>query len=79
MVREFYSNLASHVLKKVRVCEVLVDFSAHAINRYYNLDLVPSEPFDRLHAQPDYSKVIRVLTNGQGQWKINSEGHAVHF
>ena len=22
---------------------------------------------------------IKVLTNGQGEWKINSEGHAVHF
>ena len=48
-------------------------------HQYYNLDPVPSEPFDRLHAQPDYSEVIRVLTNGQGQWKLNSKGHAVHF
>ena len=79
VVREFYANLASHVLKKVRVRGVLVDFSAKSINQYYNLDPVPSEPFDRLHAQPDYSEVIRVLTNGQGQWKLNSEGHAVHF
>ena len=79
MIREFYSNLASHVLKKVRVRGVLVDFNAQSINRYYNLDLVPSEPFDRLYAQLDYFEVIRVLTNGQGQWKINSEGHAVHF
>ena len=79
VVQEFYANLTSHVLKKVRVRRVLVDFSAQSINRYYNLDLVPSEPFDRLHAQPDYVEVIRVLTNGQGQWKINSEGHAVHF
>ena len=49
VVREFYTNLASHVLKKVRVREVLVDFSAKSINQYYNLDPVPSEPFDRLH------------------------------
>ena len=28
VVREFYANLASHVVKKVRVCGVLVDFSA---------------------------------------------------
>ena len=58
---------------------VLVDFDAKSINQYYNLDLVPYEPFDRLYAQPDYSVVIRVLTNGQGQWKLNSEGHAIHF
>ena len=50
VVREFYANLTSHVLKKVRVGGVLVDFSAKSINQYYNLDSVPSEPFDRLHA-----------------------------
>ena len=73
VVQEFYANLASHVFKKVRVHGVLVNFNAQSINRYYNLDPVPSEPFDRLHAQPDYSEVIRVLTNGQGQWKLNSD------
>ena len=79
VVREYYSNLASHVLKKVRVGGVLVDFNAKSINQYYNLNPVPSEPFDRLYAQADYSAVIKVLTNGQGQWKLNSEGHAIHF
>ena len=24
-------------------------------------------------------EVLRLLTNGQGEWKINSEGHAIHF
>ena len=72
VVREFYANLASHVLKKVRVHDLLVDFNAKSINKYYYLDLVPSKPFDRLHAQPNYSEVIRVLTNEQGQWKLNS-------
>ena len=37
VVQEFYANLTSHVLKRVRVCRVLVDFSAKSINRYYNL------------------------------------------
>ena len=40
VVREFYANFAFHVLNKVRVCEVLVDFSAKSINRYYNLEPV---------------------------------------
>ena len=79
VVREFYSNLASHVVKKVRVRGVLVDFSAESINHYYNLDHVSSEPFDRLYERPDYPEVIWVLTNGRGEWKLNSEGHAVHF
>ena len=79
VVREFYANLASHVLKKVRVRGILVDFSAESINSYYSLDHVPSEPFDRLYEHPDFPEVIRVLTNGRGEWKVNNEGHAVHF
>ena len=79
VVREFYANLASHFLKKVRVRGILVDFNAESINSYYSLDHVPSEPFDRLYEHPDYPEVIRVLTNGRGEWKINNEGHAVHF
>ena len=79
VVREFYANLAAHVLKKVWVRGILVDFSAESINSFYSLDHVPSEPFNRLYEHPDYSEVIRVLTNGRGEWKINSAGHAVHF
>ena len=56
-----------------------VDFSAESINQFYNLNSVPPEPFDWLYEQPDYLEVIRVLTNGRGEWKLNSEGHAVHF
>ena len=79
VVREFYANLASHVVKKVRVRGVLVDFRAESINHFYNLDHVPPEPFDRLYKRPDYPEVIRVLTNGRGEWKLNNEGHADHF
>ena len=79
VVREFYANLASHVVKKVRVRGVLVDFNVDSINHFYNLDHVPSEPFDRLYERSDYPEVIRVLTNGRGEWKLNNEGHTVHF
>ena len=79
VVREFYTNLASHVVKKVRVRGVLVDLSAESINQVYNLDPIPPEPFDRLYERPDYPEVIQVLTNGRGEWKLNNEGQAVHF
>ena len=75
-VREFYANFASSIL---RVHGVLVDFSAKSINRYYNLEPVNPEACDRLHEHPNYPTVLRMLTNGQGEWKLNSEGHAVHF
>ena len=79
VVREFYSNLASHVLKKVQVSGVLVDFSAKSINLYYSLEPVNPKAFDWLHEHPNYPEVLRMLTNGHGEWKLNSEGHAVHF
>ena len=69
VVREFYAYLASHILKKVRVRGVLVDFSAKSINRYYNLELVNPKAYDRLHEQPNYPEVLRMLTNRQGEWK----------
>ena len=72
-------NLASNVLKKVWVRGVLVDFSDKSINKYYNLELVNSETYDRFHETPNYPEVLRMLTNGRGEWKLNNEGHAVHF
>ena len=41
VVREFYANLASHVVKKVRVWGVLVDFSAESINHFIILIMSP--------------------------------------
>ena len=79
VVREFYANLASHILKRVRVRRVLVDFSTKSINRYYNLEPVNPKAYDRLHEHPNYPKVLRMLTNEQGEWKLNSEGNVVHF
>ena len=79
VVRDFYPDLASHVLKKVWVRRVLVDFTAKSINRYYNLEPVNLEAYDKLHEQPNYLEVLRMLTNGHGEWKLNSEGHGVCF
>ena len=79
VVQEFYANLASHVLKKVKVRGVLVDFSAESINSFYGLEHIPPGPFDQLREHPDYPEVIRVLTKGRGEWRINSAGYAVNF
>ena len=70
---------SGHVLKKVCVRGVLVDFNAKSINFYYNLESVNSEAFNRLHEHPKYSEVLLLFTNGQGEWKLNNEGHAMHF
>ena len=75
----FYANRASHILEMIRVREVLVDFSATPINRYYNLEPANPEAYDRLQENPNYLEVLRMLTNGQGEWKLKCEGNAVHF
>ena len=77
--REFYTNLATHVLKKVRVRGVLADFSEKYINEFYNLDSVNPEAYDRLHETINYPMVLIILTNIQGEWKLNNEGHVMHF
>ena len=79
VVLEFYANLVAYVFKKVCVRGVLVDFSVKSINRYYNLEPVNSEAFDKLHEHPDYPEVLQLLTNGWGEWKLNNEGQVVHF
>ena len=61
------------------MCGVLVDFSAKSINRYYNLEPINPEDYDRLQKHPDYLEFLRMLTNGHGKWKLNNEGHAVHL
>ena len=58
---------------------MLVDFSLKSINRYYNLEPVSPKAFDQLHEHPNYPEVLKLLTNGQGEWKLNNQGHVVHF
>ena len=58
---------------------VLIDFNAKSINQYYNLEPVNPEAYDRLHENPNYPEVLKMLTNGQGEWKLNNEGYVVHF
>ena len=58
---------------------ILVDFSVKSINQYYNLELVNSKAYDRHHETPNYPKVLKMLTNRQGECKLNNEGHVVHF
>ena len=79
IVREFYANLATNMNKRVRVSGIWVDFDVKSINEFYNLEPMDNGAFDSLYTAPNYPEVIRVLTNGQGEWKINSKGHAVHF
>ena len=70
---------SSHLVKKVRVRGVLVDFNERSINKLYRLELVDDEVYNRIQENPNYPEVLRLLTNGQGEWKINSERQAIHL
>ena len=78
-VREFYTKFSSHVVKQVRVRGVFVYFSVKSINEFYNLEPVSDDAYNRLQEDPNYPEVLRMLTNGHGECKTNSEGHAVYF
>ena len=49
------------------------------INEFYNLEPVNGEAYHRIQENPNYPKVLRLLTNGQGEWKVNNDGYVVHF
>ena len=78
VVRELYANLASNMNKNVRVFGVWVDFCAESINEFC-IKSIGCVAFDSLYAALNYPEILRVLTNGQGEWKLNIEGHAIHF
>ena len=65
--------------KKVKVRGVWVDFCAKSINEFYNLEPVDTKAFNSLYAASNYPEILRVLTSGKGEWKLNSEGHALNF
>ena len=57
----------------------MVDFNARAINEFYQLEPVDNDAYNSLQEGPNYPEVLRLLTNGQGDWKLHREGHVVHF
>ena len=56
IVREFYTNLTSHMVKQVRVRGVLVDFSARSINVFYSLYSVSDDAYNKIQEDPNYPR-----------------------
>ena len=48
-----------------------VDFSATAVNRFYNLVDDDNEAYRALFHNTDYQQLMRVLTRGRGEWKYH--------
>ena len=56
-----------------------VAFDCKSINEFYNVELVDDEAYQKLCEAPNYTEIIKCLTNDQGKWKLNSEGQVVNF
>ena len=59
--------------------KVWVPCDRATINAFYNIPHVDDEEYQKLSVEPNYLDIIKCLTNGQGEWKINSEGQVVNF
>ena len=70
MVREFYANLRDMKELQCYVRGKWVSFNRHTINHLCGLEKISdSAKFKRLEKNPDYQKILEVLTDGQGEWK----------
>ena len=71
VVREFYTNLAAHVLKKVRVRGMLVDFSVKSINEFYYLEPINIGAYDSLSTT---LRSLDCLPMAKGSAKLTMKG-----
>ena len=58
---------------------VWVPFDRATINAFYQIPHLDDEEYQRLNEEPNYMEIIKCLSNGQGQWKVNSKGKVVNF
>ena len=54
-------------------------FDSETINSFYNLPKVNNEAYENLRNEPNYTNIIKCLTNNQEKWKFNNEGQAMNF
>ena len=78
-MREFYANLSKQEDKKVWVRGVRFPSDRATINSFYHIPHVNDEEYQRLCVEPNYLDIIKCLTSGKGEWKINSVGQVMNF
>ena len=70
MVMEFFANMVEEEGKKVYVRGHWIDFSKERINMLFNLKVQKDgSKFKKLLKEPDYQKIVDLLTAGKGKWK----------
>ena len=70
LAREFYANMVGMREDTVYVRGVWVPFGHKRINEMFKLkELKHGSKFKKLVENPDYEKIIDLLTDGQGKWE----------
>ena len=70
MVKEFFANMVEEEGKKVYVRGKWIDFSKERINMLFNLKVQKDgSKFKKLLKEPDYQKIVDLLTSEKGKWK----------
>ena len=70
VVREFYANMMGKKEKSCYVRGKWISFDREAIKKTFNLkELNDGSKFKQLRKEPEYQKIVELLTNGKGEWK----------
>ena len=70
LVKEFFANMVEKEGKKVYVRGQWIDFSKEKINTLFNLKVKKyGSKFKKLLKEPEYQKIVDLLTVGKGKWK----------
>ena len=74
MVKESYANIVGMKDKTVHVRGKWISFSKEQIDQTYNLNERKNvSKFKKLVKEPDFQKIIDLLTNGKGKWNTTKK------
>ena len=74
LVREFYANLEDRKETQCYVRGKWVSFHRKDISQVLKLGKwSDGEKFKELKKNPDFQKIVQVLTDGKGEWKSNNK------
>ena len=80
LAREFYANMVGMKEDSVYVRGVWVPFGDRKINEMFKLrDLKHGSKYKKLVENPNYEKILNLLTGGEGKWEVTKKNphHAI--
>ena len=74
MVKEFYTNMVGMKDKMVYIRGRWINFKREQIDQAYNLnERKNGSKFKKLVKEPDFQKIIDLLTDGKGKWNATKK------